>query len=74
MLPFVTYMSGPVYLIGALALDAGFLYYAIAMLRNDDDQIAWATFRYSIVYLTGLFFFFFLDHYWQAIMGFVTGA
>ena len=74
VLPFVTYMSGPVYLIGALALDAGFLYYAIAMMRNDDDQIAWATFRYSIVYLTGLFFFFFLDHYWKAIVGFVTGA
>ena len=74
VLPFVTYMSGPVYLIGALALDAGFLYYAIAMMRNDDDQIALATFRYSIVYLTGLFFFFFLDHYWKAILGFVTGA
>ncbi len=74
VLPFVTYMSGLVYLIGALALDAGFLYYAIAMLRDDDDQIAWAAFRYSIVYLTGLFFFFFLDHYWQGILNFVTGA
>ena len=74
VLPFVTYMSGLVYLIGALALDAGFLYYAIAMLRDDDDQIAWAAFRYSIVYLTGLFFFFFLDHYWQGIFNFVTGA
>ncbi len=74
VLPFVTYMSGLVYLIGALALDAGFLYYAIAMLRDDDDQIAWAAFRYSIVYLTGLFFFFFLDHYWKGIFNFVTGA
>ena len=74
VLPFVTYMSGLVYLIGALALDAGFLYYAIAMLRDDDDQIAWAAFRYSIVYLTGLFFFFFLDHYWKGILNFVTGA
>ena len=74
VLPFVTYMSGLVYLIGALALDAGFLYYAIAMLRDDDDQIAWAAFRYSIVYLTGLFFFLFLDHYWKGILNFVTGA
>ena len=74
VLPFVTYMSGLVYLLGALALDAGFLYYAIAMLRDDDDQIAWATFRYSIVYLTGLFFFFFLDHYWAAMMSVVTGT
>ena len=74
VLPFVTYMSGLVYLLGALALDAGFLYYAIAMLRDDDDQIAWATFRYSIVYLTGLFFFLFLDHYWAAMMSVVTGT
>jgi heme O synthase-like polyprenyltransferase len=44
------------------------------MLRDDDDQIAWAAFRYSIVYLTGLFFFFFLDHYWNGILNFVTGA
>jgi protoheme IX farnesyltransferase len=74
VMPYVTYMSGLVYLIGALALDAVFLYYAIAMLRDDDDQIAWAAFRYSIVYLTGLFFFFFLDHYWNGILNFVTGA
>ena len=74
VLPFVTYMSGWVYLLGALALDAGFLYYAIAMLRDDDDQIAWRAFRYSIVYLTGLFFFFFLDHYWHGLMSFVGGA
>ena len=74
VLPFVTYMSGWVYLLGALALDAGFLYYAIAMLRDDDDQIAWRAFRYSIVYLTGLFFFFFLDHYWHGLVSFVVGA
>ena len=74
ILPYVTYMSGVVYLLGALALDAVFLYYAIAMMRDDDDQIAWAAFKYSIVYLTGLFFFFFLDHYWNGILNFVTGA
>ena len=74
VLPFVTYMSGLVYLLGALVLDAGFLYYAIAMLRDDDDQLAWRTFRYSILYLTGLFFFFFLDHYWHGLVSFVGGA
>ena len=74
VLPFVTYMSGLVYLLGALVLDAGFLYYAIAMLRDDDDQLAWRTFRYSILYLTGLFFFFFLDHYWHGLVSFVVGA
>ena len=68
MLPFVTYMSGPVYLLGALGLDAGFLYYAIRMQRDHDDALAMRTFRYSIVYLTALFFFFFLDHYWHALL------
>lgn len=68
ILPFVTYMSGLVYLVGALALDAVFLYYAIRMQTDHDDELAMAAFRYSIVYLTGLFFFFFLDHYWSAIL------
>jgi heme o synthase len=68
LLPFATYMSGVVYLIGALALDAGFLYYAIRMQTDHDDELAMAAFRYSIVYLTGLFFFFFLDHYWSVLL------
>ena len=68
LLPFVTYMSGVVYLVGALALDAVFLYYAVRMQRDHDDELAMRTFRYSIVYLTGLFFFFFLDHYWAPLM------
>jgi len=74
VLPFATYMSGVVYLLGATALDAGFLYYAIRMQRDHDDALAFATFRYSIVYLTALFFFFFLDHYWAALTGLVGGA
>jgi heme o synthase len=74
VLPFATYMSGPVYLCGALALDAGFLYYAVRMQRDHDDALALATFRYSIVYLTGLFFFFFLDHYWAALFALARGA
>jgi len=68
MLPFITYMSGAVYLVGAVALDSVFLYYAIRMQSDHDDELAMAAFRYSIVYLTGLFFFFFLDHYWSAIL------
>ena len=68
ILPFVTYMSGLVYLVGALALDAGFLYYAVRMLFDKDEYLAMRAFRYSIVYLTGLFCFFFLDHYWAALL------
>ena len=68
LLPFITYMSGVVYLLGALVLDAGFLYYAIRMQTDHDDELAMAAFRYSIVYLTALFIFFFLDHYWSAML------
>lgn len=67
LLPFATYMSGAVYLAGALALDAGFLYYAVRMQYDDDDELAMRAFRYSIVYLTALFGFFFLDHYWPVL-------
>ena len=69
LLPFATYMSGYVYLIGALALDAVFLYYAIRMQYDHDDALAMRTFRYSILYLTLLFVCFFLDHYWAGLIG-----
>ena len=68
LLPFATYMSGMVYLVGALVLDAGFLYYAVRMQFDSDDMLALRAFKYSIVYLAGLFFFFFLDHYWAALL------
>ena len=68
LLPYVTYMSGGVYLAGTLILDAIFLYYAVRMQFDHDDALAMTTFRYSIWYLTLLFGFFFLDHYWAALM------
>jgi len=63
-LPFATYMCGPIYLAGAMALNAVFLYYAIRMQFDDSDALAYATFKYSIVYLTLLFAVLFVDHYW----------
>ncbi len=69
LLPYATYMSGAVYLIGALALDAVFLYYAVRMQFDHDDELAMTTFRYSIVYLSLLFVVFFIDHYWLGLMG-----
>jgi protoheme IX farnesyltransferase len=64
LLPFATYMCGPIYLAGAMALNAVFLYYAIRMQFDDSDALAYATFKYSIVYLTLLFAVLFIDHYW----------
>ena len=63
ILPFLTYMSGPVYLFGALLLDAGFLYYAIRMQKDTSDRLAMQTFSYSIVYLMALFAILLIDHY-----------
>ncbi len=64
LLPFATFMCGTFYLIGAMALNVGFLYYAIRMQFDSRDELAYATFKYSIVYLTALFLVLFIDHYW----------
>jgi len=64
LLPFATYMCGSIYLVGALILDAGFLYYAVRMQVDSSDELAYSTFKYSIVYLTLLFVVLFVDHYW----------
>jgi heme o synthase len=64
LLPYATYMCGEIYLVGAVILNGGFLYYAIRMQYDPSDELAYATFKYSITYLTALFFVLFLDHYW----------
>ena len=63
ILPYVTYMCGPIYLVAAIILDAGFLYYAVRMMVDHDDALAFKTFKYSIWYLTALFIALFVDHY-----------
>src|SRR5690606_13275242 len=63
VLPWLTGMSGLFYLGGALVLGAGFLYYAIRLLRPPNELFAMQTFWYSIVYLMALFAFLLIDHY-----------
>lgn len=63
LLPFATRMSGLIYIMSAVVLDAVFLYYAIKIYRDYSDRLAQATFRYSIVYLTLLFSALLIDHY-----------
>lgn len=63
VLPFVTRMSGALYLVAALALDIVFLAYAIRMYVAYSDQLARRTFRYSILYLAALFAALLVDHY-----------
>jgi heme o synthase len=56
LLPFAVRMSG---WIGAV-----FLYYAIRICVAYSDELARATFRYSIIYLSALFAVLLVDHYW----------
>ncbi|GGE64024.1 protoheme IX farnesyltransferase 1 [Streptosporangium jomthongense] len=63
LLPFVTGMSGWIYLAGALALGLRFLQYAIRLLKGDDRRVALNTFKYSITYLMALFVVLLVDHY-----------
>ena len=63
LLPFVTRMSGPLYLLGAVVLGGGFLYWAIELLRDKNPNAPMETFRYSIIYLMALFIVMLIDHY-----------
>ena len=63
LLPFVIRMSGWLYLISALALGAGFLYWAVQLLIGRNPRAAIETFRYSILYLGLLFGALLIDHY-----------
>ncbi|MCK0162628.1 heme o synthase [Marinobacter sp. S6332] len=63
LLPFVTGMSGWIYLAGALVLGLRFLQYAIKLLKGDDRRVALNTFKYSITYLMALFVVLLVDHY-----------
>lgn len=62
-LPFLTKMSGLIYLATANILGIGFIYYAWLMRRNKDIKTAMKTFWFSIVYITLLFAALLADHY-----------
>jgi protoheme IX farnesyltransferase len=63
ILPYVSQMSGLIYLLSTIVLDAVFLYYAIKIYLNYSDQLARSAFRYSILYLALLFTALLVDHY-----------
>ena len=62
-LPYLTGMSGLFYLAGVSVLNLGFLWYALRLLRDNDDALPMQTFGYSIIYLMVLFAFLLIDHY-----------
>lgn len=63
LMPFVIHMSGPLYLLCALALGARFLHWSWVLYRGHDPRAAMGTFRYSIAYLFLLFIALLVDHY-----------
>ncbi|MDD3650244.1 heme o synthase [Immundisolibacter sp.] len=63
LLPFATHFAGWPYAVAALLLGGRFLQWAVRLYRTQDSAVASATFRYSIIYLMGLFAALLVDHY-----------
>ena len=63
MLPYLTGMSGLLYLAAALALDGAFLYFAVALKLSARPELPMKVFRFSIQYLMWLFLALLADHY-----------
>jgi len=56
-------MSGWFYLVSALALSLVFCGYAWKLWKSYSDELARATFKFSLIHLSLLFAAFLIDHY-----------
>ena len=65
VLPWLTGMSGFIYLLAAAVLNAVFLGYAWQLYRTGRSDLPMRTFRWSISYLGFLFAALLIDHYWR---------
>jgi protoheme IX farnesyltransferase len=63
LMPYALGMSSWLYLIVALVLSVGFIYYAVRLMREYSDDLARKTFRFSLIHLSALFAALLLDHY-----------
>ena len=63
ILPFILRMSGPLYLLAAVALSGLFVWRAWQLYRHYTDERSRGLFRYSIVYLALLFAALLIDHW-----------
>lgn len=61
--PYFSGLSGPLYLVTALALGAGFMAWSLKLMFRQEASTAMDTFKYSIVYLAVLFVALLIDHY-----------
>ena len=69
LMPYLTRMSGLVYLAAALLLNAAFLYYALALKITAREELPLKVFRFSVTYLMWLFAALLVDHYLPALRG-----
>ena len=63
LLPYVTGMTGLIYLAAALVLNARFLWLAVVLKISGRDDLPMRVFRFSINYLMWLFVALLVDHY-----------
>lgn len=63
LLPFATGMLNWLYLLGAVVLGLGFLYWAGVLLFTERKNAGIETFKYSIIYLMALFVIMLVDHH-----------
>jgi protoheme IX farnesyltransferase len=63
LMPFAIGMSSWFYLVVAVLLSAGFIGYAVALMREYSDELARKTFRFSLIHLSVLFAALLVDHY-----------
>ncbi len=69
LMPFVTRMSGLVYLLAALILNGMFIWHALAMKLTEKAHLPLKVFRFSITYLMWLFAALLVDHYLPTTQG-----
>jgi protoheme IX farnesyltransferase len=69
ILPYLSGMSGLIYLVTALALGGRFLAYAIQLRKDDGLELPMVVFRFSINYLMILFVALLIDHYYIIRLG-----
>ncbi len=62
-MPYLTRMSGLLYLAAAIVLNIGFLYYALALKITARQELPMRVFKFSVRYLMWLFAALLVDHY-----------
>ncbi len=68
LLPFISGMSGIIYLVAAVLLGLAFTGYAWQLWRHYSDTLARKTFRFSIIHLSLLFAALLVDHYLSPLL------